>query len=158
MNFKCWLATLMMLPLSSFAASLEATQYLPDGSRSALLLAPLSSPSESLVSQHVDQFFPPASTLKVVTALAAKLLLPNDFRFETVLSHSKNTLIIRYTGDPTFSRESLTTMLKEAKASVGNNIDTIWLDDSAFTGYQRAVGWPWDILGVCYSALLPLLL
>lgn len=142
----------MMLPLSSFAASFEATQYLPDGSRSALLLAPLSSPSESLVSQHVDQFFPPASTLKVVTALAAKLLLPNDFRFETVLSHSKNTLIIRYTGDPTFSRESLTTMLKEAKASVGNNIDTIWLDDSAFTGYQRAVGWPWDILGVCYSA------
>lgn len=28
----------------------------------------------------------------------------------------------------------------------------MWLDNSAFTGYDRAVGWPWDILGVCYSA------
>ncbi|MGT0150760.1 D-alanyl-D-alanine carboxypeptidase [Vibrio metschnikovii] len=28
----------------------------------------------------------------------------------------------------------------------------IWLDISQFSGYQRAVGWPWDSLGVCYSA------
>ncbi|MCV6004416.1 D-alanyl-D-alanine carboxypeptidase, partial [Escherichia coli] len=28
----------------------------------------------------------------------------------------------------------------------------LWLDNSAFTGYDRAVGWPCDILGVCYSA------
>ncbi|NOI21616.1 serine-type D-Ala-D-Ala carboxypeptidase [Vibrio mediterranei] len=152
MKSKCLLTALMMLPFSSFATGVDATQYLPDGSRNALLLAPLHSPTETLISLDADQFFPPASTLKVVTALAAKLALPNDFRFETVLSHSKNTLIIRYTGDPTFSREALRTMLKEAKSSVGKNIDTIWLDDTVFSGYERAVGWPWDILGVCYSA------
>ncbi|MGL5335243.1 MAG: D-alanyl-D-alanine carboxypeptidase/D-alanyl-D-alanine endopeptidase, partial [Enterovibrio sp.] len=28
----------------------------------------------------------------------------------------------------------------------------IWLDDSIFSGYDLAVGLPWDILGVCYSA------
>ena len=37
---------------------------------------------------------------------------------------------------------------KQSKVIPGN----LYLDNSAFTGYQRAVGWPWDILGVCYSA------
>lgn len=43
-------------------------------------------------------------------------------------------------------------MLKEAKSEVGSRFNNIWLDDRAFAGYQRGVGWPWDILGVCYSA------
>lgn len=149
---KRLLVTALLLPATCFASNIKATQYLPDGSRSALLLAPLDTPEQSLISKDIDQFFPPASTLKVVTALAAKLSLPDSFRFETVLLRSGNDVIIRYSGDPTLSRQSLKTMLKVAKKELGANWDQVWLDNSAFGGYSKAVGWPWDILGVCYSA------
>ncbi|USD59932.1 serine-type D-Ala-D-Ala carboxypeptidase [Vibrio sp. SCSIO 43140] len=152
MTPKLSLSCLLLFSSSIFAAGIDASKHLPYGSRNAQLIAPLSSPDQPLIAENTDQFFPPASTLKVVTALAAKLTLPDSFRFETTLYTSGNDLIIKYSGDPTFSRESLTTMLKEAKSEVGSRFNNIWLDDRAFAGYQRGVGWPWDILGVCYSA------
>ncbi len=152
MTAKLSLTCLLIFSTATFADGADATKHLPYGSRSAQLIAPLSAPQQALVEYNTEQFFPPASTLKVVTALAAKLALPDSFRFETTLYTSGNDLIIKYSGDPTFSRASLTTMLKQAKSEVGSRFNNIWLDDSVFTGYQRGVGWPWDILGVCYSA------
>lgn len=152
MTAKLPLTCLLIFSTATFAGGVDATKHLPYGSRSAQLIAPLSAPQQALIENNTEQFFPPASTLKVVTALAAKLVLPDSFRFETTLYTSGNDLIIKYSGDPTFSRASLTTMLKQAKSEVGARFNNVWLDDSVFTGYQRGVGWPWDILGVCYSA------
>lgn len=152
MTPKLSLTCLLLLSSAAFASGVEATKHLPYGSRIAQLIAPLSAPEQPLIAENTDQFFPPASTLKVVTALAAKLALPESFRFETTLYTSGNDLIIHYSGDPTFSRESLRYMLKQAKSEVGARFNNIWLDNSVFSGYERGVGWPWDILGVCYSA------
>ncbi|WP_372077965.1 serine-type D-Ala-D-Ala carboxypeptidase [Vibrio amylolyticus] len=138
---------------SSAVYSYEQTQLLPEGSRNSLILESLSSPRATSLSENSEQFFPPASTLKLITALAAKLELGDDFQFHTSLLKNNDDLIIEFTGDPTITTEDLKGQLKKAKQQGLNVISgDIWLDDSSFTGYERAVGWPWDILGVCYSA------
>ncbi|MCK6262399.1 serine-type D-Ala-D-Ala carboxypeptidase [Vibrio sp. ZSDE26] len=135
------------------ALGYQHTSKLPDGSRNSLILESLESPRATSLSENTEQFFPPASTLKLITALAAKLELGDEFHYQTSLLQYQNDLVIKFTGDPTITTENLKTMLKTAKAQGITTIKgDIWLDDSSFTGYERAVGWPWDILGVCYSA------
>ncbi len=136
-------------PVTSFAKS-----ELPVASRHATLLSPLSiSASDSpLLENNTTQLFPPASTLKLVTALAAKISLGDQFRYTTAIYQEKDNLIIRFSGDPSLSRDALRSMLKQAKQTATGPINNIWLDGEAFSGYPQAVGTPWDILGVCYSA------
>lgn len=100
-----------------------------------------------------DGFYPPASTLKLVTALAAKLELGDDFHYTTSIARSNRDVVISFSGDPTLQREDLKSLLAQYAKSQSRTIKgNLYLDNSAYTGYQRAVGWPWDILGVCYSA------
>ena len=90
--------------------------------------------------------------LKVVTALAAKLELADDFKFETRLEQFGNNWVVRFSGDPTLQTDDLKALFTTAHSKGLKRIKgDIWLDNSAFTGYDRAVGWPWDILGVCYK-------
>ncbi|WP_194439402.1 serine-type D-Ala-D-Ala carboxypeptidase [Vibrio sp. A621] len=127
--------------------------YLPQGSRVSIAIEPLSGDTPYLTTSNRDQFFPPASTLKIVTALATKLELGDEFQFKTALESNGRDLTVRFSGDPTLSREDLKQLLTEAKQQGITHIrGDIWLDNSAFTGYERAIGWPWDIIGVCYSA------
>jgi D-alanyl-D-alanine carboxypeptidase/D-alanyl-D-alanine-endopeptidase (penicillin-binding protein 4) len=112
----------------------------------------IQSDQTSLVTNQ-DMLMPPASTLKLFTALAAKLELGDGFKFHTRIEKAGNDIIVRFGGDPTLTQEQLKAMLLELKQVIGTTIrGDIWLDDSAFTGYEFGVGWPWDILGVCYSA------
>ena len=98
-------------------------------------------------------FYPPASTLKLVTALAAKLELGDDFHYTTSIARSSKDAVISFSGDPTLQRDDLKSLLTQYAKSHSRTIKgNLYLDNSAYTGYQRAVGWPWDILGVCYSA------
>lgn len=145
---RCYAICALFISLQIDAAE----TVLPYGSRHALYLAPLTAPTEPTISENNQQFFPPASTLKIITALAAKLQLGDQFRFQTTLKQLNNDYIIEYSGDPSFSRQDLRSMLIHLVKSSQGQIDTLWLDNSAFAGYSRAVGWPWDILGVCYSA------
>ena len=140
-----------LFSLSAFAYA--PVGQLPDGSRAALLVESLDQQSSLLDTHNSDQYFPPASTLKLVTALAAKLELGDNFRFETQLEQIGKDVVIHFSGDPTLATEDLKQLFVVAKRNGLSRIDgDIWLDNSAFTGYDRAVGWPWDILGVCYSA------
>ncbi|CAM2897684.1 serine-type D-Ala-D-Ala carboxypeptidase [Vibrio mytili] len=128
-------------------------EVLPEGARISLVAQKLSDNKELIGIHPTEQLFPPASTLKVVTALAAKLELGNSFRFRTKLETSSTDAVIRFVGDPTLQTQDLKSLLTQAKQNGLNRINgNLWLDDSLFTGYNRAVGWPWDILGVCYSA------
>ncbi|ERB66164.1 D-alanyl-D-alanine carboxypeptidase [Vibrio coralliilyticus OCN008] len=140
-----------LFSLSAFAYA--PVGQLPDGSRAALLVESLDQQNSLLDTHNSDQYFPPASTLKLVTALAAKLELGDNFRFETQLEQIGKDVVIHFSGDPTLATEDLKQLFVVAKRNGLSRIDgDIWLDNSAFTGYDRAVGWPWDILGVCYSA------
>ncbi|MEZ9479557.1 serine-type D-Ala-D-Ala carboxypeptidase [Vibrio splendidus] len=151
------LSTLLVCSFSISAFSVNAFAYppldkLPDGSSTSVILESLRGDSNKMNSNS-DGFYPPASTLKLVTALAAKLELGDDFHYTTSIARSGNDSIISFSGDPTLQREQLKSLLAQYAKSQSRTIKgNLYLDNSTFTGYQRAVGWPWDILGVCYSA------
>lgn len=130
--------------------SLEA--MLPLGSQ--LALSVYDTKKKSLLVQVGDDILlPPASTLKMVTALAARLYLPKNFTFETAVYLAEKDIVFTFGGDPTLTRHQLNRLVRSIKLKGIKKIQgDIWLDGSAFSGYQRAIGWPWDILGICYSA------
>ncbi|MCG9544989.1 serine-type D-Ala-D-Ala carboxypeptidase [Vibrio sp. Isolate33] len=151
------LPTLLLCSFSISVSSINAFAYapldkLPDGSSTSLILQSLSGDSNEM-NTNSDGFYPPASTLKLVTALAAKLELGDDFHYTTDIARSNRDVVISFSGDPTLQREDLKSLLAQYAKSQSRTIKgNLYLDNSAYTGYQRAVGWPWDILGVCYSA------
>ncbi len=141
------LALSLTLTHSAFA-SIATYDLLPEGSSSSILVRNGTSEIES---HNAEQLMPPASTLKVVTALAAKLQWPNnEFRFSTELLKQDQDYVVRFSGDPSLLRKDLEALLRPLKGKTISG-DLI-LDDSIFTGYTRGVGWPWDVLGVCYAA------
>ncbi|EEZ01217.1 D-alanyl-D-alanine carboxypeptidase [Vibrio sp. RC586] len=147
------LSAFLFHPIANAQTQLDsATSKLPAGSRFALLIEDVAS-QQPVLNVNTHLYYPPASTQKIFTALAAKLELGDDFRFRTELTRSGPDWAIRFSGDPTLTTADLTSLLKELKSQTGGKIEgDLWLDNSIFSGYERAVGWPWDILGVCYSA------
>ncbi|NOH24531.1 serine-type D-Ala-D-Ala carboxypeptidase [Vibrio europaeus] len=143
-----------LLSLISVSASAYAPlNELPLGSRAAIKVESLQSQNQIQQTDNQSQFFPPASTLKIVTALAAKLELGDEFQFATSIEKTGSDVVLRFSGDPTLTTQDIKQLLSQLRNSGTKNISgDLWLDNSAFTGYDRAVGWPWDILGVCYSA------
>ena len=142
--------TSLLFCLSSHATPVKphfpSIDILPQGTRVGLIAK---SPSSTLLYQNNDQLFPPASTLKLMTALAAKIELGDNFRYSTTLEQSGHDLVMRFSGDPSFTSADIIQLLKSANiSSISGNLI---IDNSAFTGYEKGVGWPWDILGVCYS-------
>ncbi|WP_414931904.1 serine-type D-Ala-D-Ala carboxypeptidase [Vibrio europaeus] len=143
-----------LLSLISVSASAYAPlNELPLGSRAAIKVESLQSQNQIQQTDNQSQFFPPASTLKIVTALAAKLELGDEFQFATSIEKTGSDVVLRFSGDPTLTTQDLKQLLSQLRNSGAKRISgDLWLDNSAFTGYDRAIGWPWDILGVCYSA------
>ncbi|WP_394240238.1 serine-type D-Ala-D-Ala carboxypeptidase [Vibrio astriarenae] len=135
------------------ALAIPPVEALPEGSRVSTQIESLANNQSIQSFGDTQQLFPPASTLKVVTALAAKLELGDSFRFETRVIQNQQDWVIQFSGDPLLTNKDLSDMLSQIKAKGIKQVDgDIWLDNSIFSGYERAVGWPWDILGVCYSA------
>ncbi|UTV27266.1 serine-type D-Ala-D-Ala carboxypeptidase [Photobacterium atrarenae] len=130
----------------------RALSQLPAGHDAALLIADPAT-GEILYSQRATQLQAPASTQKMLTALAAKLYLKDDFRFTTDLERRGDDIILRFSGDPLLSRTQLADLLRQLKKHHITRIEgNILLNGAVFSGYEQAPGWPWDILGVCYSA------
>ncbi|MBU0500156.1 MAG: D-alanyl-D-alanine carboxypeptidase/D-alanyl-D-alanine-endopeptidase [Gammaproteobacteria bacterium] len=155
-NFSRLHLSLVLIGLASgpaVAASLDLNGLLPEGSQYAVLVQPLAGNAAPLYEHDSDLLLPPASTQKVITALAARLILPQDFRFTTSLEQVGEDLVIRFSGDPTLTREDLQKLLTQYKQQQGKEQPrNVWLDDSAFTGVEHTQGLPWDNMGSCYSA------
>ena len=146
------LSSLLAISFTCSASAYAPLEKLPDGSSSSLILQSLSENKVQL-NTNTQGYYPPASTLKLVTALAAKLELGDNFHYTTSIAQSGKDAIIQFSGDPTLQRDDLKKLLNQYAKKQSNTIQgNLYLVNSAFTGYQRAVGWPWDILGVCYSA------
>lgn len=145
---------LSSLAWPTFAQHYAALDVLPSGTRSSLLIADLASGKSESLTDNADQLFPPASTLKLVTTLAAKLSLGDQFRYQTKLAQAGNDLVLTFSGDPTLTTQHLINLFTSAKQKqhISHIKGNIWLDNSAFSGYEHAIGLPWDITGVCYSA------
>ena len=145
--------TTAFFSLSSMAQTLPEHSVLPDQTMlpNAAQVGIIVETSHIKTSTKSNQFFPPASTLKLFTALAAKLELGNNFTYQTTLERHNEDVVLRFSGDPSFTSQDLVNLLKDSKLT--NISGDIIIDQSAFTGYEKGVGWPWDILGVCYSAV-----
>ncbi|WP_115718390.1 D-alanyl-D-alanine carboxypeptidase/D-alanyl-D-alanine endopeptidase [Gallaecimonas mangrovi] len=157
----CLSFILLLFSFSSVGATWQSIiNHRPAGSQVALIVEPLDKGHLSI--EHNSQLLlAPASTQKLFTSLAAELELGDNYRFDTRIDgrgqlHAgqwQGDLRLVFSGAPDFNRAQLGALLQALKGQGIHTIDgDILLDGSAFAGYERGPGWPWDNLGVCYSA------
>ncbi|MDU6079535.1 MAG: serine-type D-Ala-D-Ala carboxypeptidase [Pantoea sp.] len=138
----------------------EYMQYLPDGANLALMVQKIGA-STPIIDYHGKQMALPASTMKVITALAALLELGGDYRFQTTLETKgaisdgtlNGDLVARFAGDPTLGRQDLRNMVAALKKQGVTHIKgNLVIDTSVFASHDMAPGWPWNDLTQCFSA------
>ncbi|EJC1155188.1 serine-type D-Ala-D-Ala carboxypeptidase [Cronobacter sakazakii] len=147
--------------LNASAANVEEyINQLPAGANLALMVQKVGASSPE-IDFHSQQMALPASTQKVITALAALLQLGPDYRFTTTLESRGDVrdgvldgdLIARFTGDPTFKRQDMRNMVTALKkAGVQQIKGNVLIDTSAFASHDKAPGWPWNDMTQCFSA------
>lgn len=106
--------------------------------------------------------FVPASTQKLLTAVAAVQTLGKDFRFRTTVWQSgvvekgvlHGDLSMRFMGDPSLTHADLQQLLRHAiqRAGIRQIQGHINLDISWQNGPAYAPGWMWDELSYGYAA------
>nr|WP_294104178.1 serine-type D-Ala-D-Ala carboxypeptidase [Providencia sp.] len=135
-------------------------QYLPDGTNLALVAQKVGS-NTPLIDYNAQQMALPASTQKVVTALAALLQLGPDYRFVTNFETSAKLndktlagdLVIRFSGDPTLTRQQIRNMANALKQIGIQKVEgDLIVDISAFASHDKAPGWVWNDMTQCFSA------
>ncbi|WP_455811564.1 serine-type D-Ala-D-Ala carboxypeptidase [Pseudomonas graminis] len=147
--------------LQAQAANVEDyTQYLPDGANLALVVQKIGATTPT-IDYHSQQMALPASTMKVITALAALLQLGPDYRFHTQLESKgsvsgdtlRGDLVARFGGDPTLTRQDVRNMVTALKKQGVEHIDgNVVIDTSVFASHDKAPGWPWNDMTQCFSA------
>ncbi|ACR67693.1 serine-type D-Ala-D-Ala carboxypeptidase [Edwardsiella ictaluri] len=138
----------------------DYAQYLPEGTNLALMVQKVGSTTPT-IDYHGQQMALPASTQKVITALAALLQLGPDFRFNTTFETRgqisagtlNGDLIVRFDGDPTLRRQNIRNMVASLKKQgIARISGDILIDTSVFASHDKAPGWPWNDLTQCFSA------
>lgn len=160
--FQKFLLSTLLIP--SFAQAEinaeELIQTLPTGTSVSFIAKNLD--TNQIITQHQsDVFMLPASTQKVFTALAAKLTLSDEFRFQTALLTNgtvengvlKGNLIARFTGDPELTSGQIYQLISKLKQQGINKIEgNLILDTSVFASHDKASGWIWNDLTMCFNA------
>ena len=138
----------------------EYINQLPAGANLTLMVQKVGAPAPA-IDYHSQQMALPASTQKVITALAALLQLGPDYRFTTTLESRgevrdgvlEGDLIARFGGDPSFKRQDLRNMVAALKrAGVEKIKGNVLIDTSIFASHDKAPGWPWNDMTQCFSA------
>lgn len=147
--------------LSAQTAPVENyTEYLPDGANLALVVQKVGA-QQPVIDYHSQQMALPASTMKLLTALAVLLQLGPNYRFTTTLEVAsapvggvlRGNLTARFGGDPTFTRQRLRNMVAELrKQDIKQITGDLIIDTSVFDSHDKAPGWPWNDLTQCFSA------
>jgi D-alanyl-D-alanine carboxypeptidase/D-alanyl-D-alanine-endopeptidase (penicillin-binding protein 4) len=86
-----------------------------------------------LESRALDTAFVPASTIKLVTGLAALAILGPDYRFTTTFFVKDRTLYIRGSGDPGLTSATVAAVAAELARLGLQQVGAIALDASAFS-------------------------
>ncbi|MDX7986801.1 serine-type D-Ala-D-Ala carboxypeptidase [Xenorhabdus sp. 12] len=155
-----------MLSLSLSISSVNASsiedigQHLPTGTSFSFIAEKVGSNSPILDYQG-HKLALPASTQKIVTALAALLQLGKDYHFVTTLESDANVLdgalegnlTARFVGDPMLTRTQLRNMVEELKQAGITQIDgDLIIDTSIFASHDKAPGWVWNDMTQCFSS------
>jgi D-alanyl-D-alanine carboxypeptidase/D-alanyl-D-alanine-endopeptidase (penicillin-binding protein 4) len=86
----------------------------------------------------------PASTLKLISSMASRDILTDDYVFSTKLYKSTNNdLYLKLGADPFLKNGDLDTLIKTAK---NKNITpkNFYIDDTVFDKIEWGEGWQWD--------------
>lgn len=120
----------LLVPAPAVARAASPTEGL--GPHDALLVTDAA--GRVRLSHNPTRELVPASTLKVVTALAARHYLGPDFRFQTAffLDNERNLLIRGY-GDPLLVSEVLADMARRLRQRLQNPVNAILLDGGYFS-------------------------
>ena len=103
------------------------------GAQDALLVVDPS--GQTVISHNPDKPMVPASTLKVLTSLAALHYLSPDYRFTTDFTlDSRRNLVIKGYGDPLLVSEVIAAIARQLAGKLPPEINDILLDDSYFKG------------------------
>ena len=130
----------------------DALKTLPTPQGADIAVHVVNKAGEVLYSERAEQFQQPASLQKIITGTAARLVLGEDFRFETTVETTANDVIFNFSGDPTFTRTHLRVLVEKLKHKQNIITGNLYLNGGAFDTSERAIGVPWDTMGVCYSA------
>ncbi|QYJ87834.1 D-alanyl-D-alanine carboxypeptidase/D-alanyl-D-alanine-endopeptidase [Shewanella mesophila] len=161
-------ALVLYLMLTTIAiADADTTQYLnnmmsvikPPHSQIGLEAVDLTS-SKSVFRYNADILMVPASTQKLLTAVAATTQLSEQFTFDTSLHSSasirhgklQGDLYLRFSGDPTLTSDDLRQLFKQL-----NDLGLYEISGNLYLVGQaneqlKAPGVVWDDLGICYAA------
>ncbi|AQS36017.1 D-alanyl-D-alanine carboxypeptidase, serine-type, PBP4 family [Shewanella psychrophila] len=131
----------------------------PPHSHTAILATNLVT-GDTIFQQNPDTLLLPASTMKLLTAVAATASLGSDFRFSTRVYSTlpikggviAGDIYISFSGDPTLKATELRSLLKQLTDQGLYRIEgNVYLIGQANEQLQ-APGWVWDDLGICYAA------
>lgn len=161
MGRSYWLFNLLFIFNQALSAPIETyINYLPAGTNLAFIAQKVGSDTP-LIDYHSQQMALPASTQKIITALAALLQLGSDYQFVThfetegkIIGHRlKGDLVVRFTGDPTLTRQQIRSMVAQLKQLGIEQVDgDLIIDISVFAGQDKAPGWVWNDMTQCFSA------
>jgi len=99
------------------------------------------------------RYYTPASNTKLFTAAAALLSLGPTFRFDTSISKLCNNVYLKFSGDPSLSKNDITHLLQQAKTKGLTHIKgNLILDTTTFSGPAHPLGWVASDMSYCFGA------
>ncbi len=90
-----------------------------------------------------DEYVVPASTLKSLWAIILLNELGEDYRIPTIFARYKNTLILRFNGDPTLRFSELDSMLNEEFSRIKSRRVRVIISFPKW-GDRYGYGWAWE--------------
>ncbi|KPQ32527.1 MAG: D-alanyl-D-alanine carboxypeptidase/D-alanyl-D-alanine-endopeptidase [Phormidium sp. OSCR] len=121
------------------------------GSRWGILVESLGG-DRTLYSREAQQYFLPASNVKLLTTAAALTHLGPDYRVRTSVYRTENGLQIVGQGDPTLTNEDLGELAQQVVAAGLTYVPELWLDASYFPGEAVNPRWQWEDVQAGYGA------
>ena len=119
------------------------------------------STQKPIYQRNAEQFFTPASLMKIPTSVVAVALLGEDYRFTTSLEYEghidhektlEGNLWIRGGGDPTISLTSLLQWEADLQSFITKINGTLFIDTSCFETTLASRSWSFEDLGNYYGA------
>lgn len=117
-----------------------------------IYVAPLS-PDTPLVSIQGDKLMVPSSILKLVTVFTGLKVLGPDFTFKTQIFVEGQTLYLKFSGDPSLTKEDLRAMVRALRLKMPKaSFTKLVIDTSAVPFPQQAPTWMVEDTLFCYGA------
>jgi serine-type D-Ala-D-Ala carboxypeptidase/endopeptidase (penicillin-binding protein 4) len=115
-----------------------------------------------LYERNAKHFFMPASSLKILTAIAALDYLGPDYRFVTKIVANfqyinngvlNSDVYLYFDGDPTLTKNDVEQLVAYmARLGIKKIQGNFYIDDYIYDQKRYADGWMWDELNLCYAA------